>query len=576
MELRKYQKEAVEASISNYIQGTNRQLYVLPCGAGKTVIFVSIIKRYFDIVGSAKVVIVCHRDYLLEQAFDKLERLYPELSKGFHDWTKDICLTTPIKAKNNRKLMENVDICILDESHHSTAPTYLNFLSPYFLKSKKKLLIGVTATPRRLDKQGLNKIFQKIVYQKSVGWMIEHGYQVHLIAKRINIGAPLRGVYTHAAGDFSPGASYAVLKDPPITRKIVELYKKYLTDKKTIIFASNITHGDLLQRAFTKNEIECLMVSSKVTKEVRADRLTKFRLGEIKLMINVQILTEGYDDPSVEAVIVARLTASESLYTQMVGRAMRPHPGKKYGYIIDITDNDHKLLTSSDIDGLGLMKCDHCNKYCNDLHPEKQVGICSICKKYFCNSHGSLHHKECMDCRTLQRCDTCWTETYQHGFCKYCREFFCSKHGNLKNEVCYKCIPPREQKRKEKKPLKKSERLHLFTSLNWEVNHGNYYYYTDKIKLSVFKKEERYRIRINNKVSKDAYCLEYAMELLERFLIERDMKDKLVLVRKATYAQKCFLLKNGYNKDIKKVTFNEARSFIIQFNSMEGKRRKEK
>ena len=235
--------------------------------------------------------------------------------------------------------------------HHAPAPSYrkiLDYLHP-------ELLLGLTATPYRTDKTSLEGTFDRIVYSYGIQEGIQDGYLVDIRAFRIQGQADLDAVHT-TAGDFNAGELSNALNTEPRNRLIVEAYQHHAADTKTIAFTAGVQHAYDLAEAFRSAHIAAEAVDGKTQPDERRAILARFKSGEIQILVNAMLYTEGFDEPTVQTIILARPTKSLSLFTQMVGRGTRPSPdtGKTHMILLDIADNTrrHKLITVKDLIGM--------------------------------------------------------------------------------------------------------------------------------------------------------------------------------------------------------------------------------
>lgn len=364
MELRDYQTQAVKASLKFYNNKITRQLICLPTGVGKTVIFANILKEF-----NQKGLVLAHRLELIEQAKDKIQQWNPDskvsiFGKEEIDDAQIVISTIQLASKPNhiQKLINyDPSILIIDEAHHAIASTYREVINSLGFNSKNKLLVGVTATSQRSDKSGLDKIFQAIIYEKNIPQMIGLGYLCEL-----------RGFIVRTGVDLSVAEKKnEILKNKNIISEdiqkelfdldklgkqintkarndlVLKTYQEKCADrKKTIIFCVDIQHAKKLANLFSENEIPSSHIDCKMKLEDRKKVLLDFKEGRIKVLSNFGILTEGFDEPEIDCVMVARPITSKLVYTQMVGRGTRIHPNKDHCLVIDFTDNTkHKLMT---------------------------------------------------------------------------------------------------------------------------------------------------------------------------------------------------------------------------------------
>lgn len=353
IKLRPYQEQAMNAVIAKKNTGTVKQLVELPTGSGKTVVFCELIKRHFP---DKNVLILAHRDELIEQAKEKLEMVFGNAENiavftgSKKELGKQITVASVQTIKNylneNTFMPEHFDLIICDEAHHATAETYLKVFD-YF---KKALLIGFTATPKRQDERKLGNLFEEIVFRKSISEMIQEGWLCKPVAISINTNIDISNI-TSTAGDFNQKQLEENLNNEIRNNAIIDTYKKLCPDEKAIVFCINKKHSQVVASSFIKAGISASFIDADTPRDSRKQILKDFSKGKIKVLCNCAVLTEGFDEPSIKAVFLARPTKSESLYTQMLGRGLRLHPDKDFCKVIDIVDatGKHKLKTADSI-----------------------------------------------------------------------------------------------------------------------------------------------------------------------------------------------------------------------------------
>lgn len=339
--LRPYQTEALEAVLSSEAKGINKQLIVLPTGAGKTVIFshLPIIRKE-----STPMLVIAHRAELLHQAKNKIQQMNPDLiveieqAENIAGKVDVVVASVPTMGRANSDRIEKFPkdyfkTIIIDEAHHAAAPTYRRIVD-YF---QPNLILGVTATPQRSDSTRLIDVFQEIVYYKTIEDLIKQGWLTRLVGYRIKTETDLTEIEV-SDGDFVQSQLQDAVNNPNRNASIVAAYQQICQERKTLVFAAGVQHAKDLALSFTKNSIVTEVILGETPDEERSTILQKFRNNEIKVLINVGVLTEGFDEPSVQAIILARPTKSTLLYTQVVGRGTRLDEGKDNCLIIDISD----------------------------------------------------------------------------------------------------------------------------------------------------------------------------------------------------------------------------------------------
>src|SRR5437879_4287236 len=352
--LRDYQREALRAVRDAYIAGKRRVIVSLPTGTGKTVVF-----AHFPRVLNMKkrLLVLAHREELLLQARDKFRSIEPELKAeieqaGTHAAAdaKVVIASVPTLARNAARLSrlqpDQFSIVVVDEAHHAVAPSYRRIFDHFglFESGASRYLIGFTATPRRGDKQGLGEVFQEVCYARDIREMIADRYLCPIIGWRVNTDLSLDDVKLRH-GDFIESQLARVVNTPLRNNLLVKAYRDFAPGRRAIVFCVDVAHAKDVHRVFAEAGIRAATVWGALSRDQRRSTLAAFSAGEIDVVTNCNVLTEGFDEPRVDCVIMAPPTKSKLLYAQMLGRGTRLHPGKKDLVVIDVADNSrtHQL-----------------------------------------------------------------------------------------------------------------------------------------------------------------------------------------------------------------------------------------
>ena len=355
MLLRPYQREALIRVREAYKAGKRRVLVSLTTGTGKTVVF-----AHFP--GTLKMrkrlLVLAHREELLVQAQDKFRSVDPQLKVEIEqagarasDDAQVVVASVPTLARNHgarlsRLQPNDFSIVVVDEAHHAVAPTYRRIFDHFglFEAATPRLLIGFTATPRRGDHQGLGEVFEEVCYARDLREMIVGGYLAPISGWRVDTDVSLDGV-TVRHGDFVESQLADVVNTPMRNDMLVKAYRDLARGRRTIVFCVNVAHAQAAQRVFAEAGVRAAAVWGMLPKDERRATLARFSEGELDVVTNCNLLTEGFDEPRVDCVIMARPTRSKLLYAQMVGRGTRLHPDKTDLLVVDIADNSrtHQL-----------------------------------------------------------------------------------------------------------------------------------------------------------------------------------------------------------------------------------------
>jgi len=320
-ELFPHQQEAVTKVREAFKSGYKKICLQAPTGMGKTVIATHIIQG--ALAKGNKVLFLVHLKELIEQtakAQTEAGLQYGYISAEY-PFTKNKQLylaSTQTLGRRLTKLNIPFDLIIYDECHHSMAKTNLEILEHY----KNTPMIGLTATPERLDGKGLDAIFDKLVTSISVAELIKLGYLCKFDYYAPKSGINFEAVHT-LAGDYNPKELGEEIDKTTIFGKAVEHYKKYIDGEPAICFCLNIKHSIKVTNEFKAAGIPAAHIDSKIPKSERAKIVNSFRRGEIKVLSNVNLITEGFDVPACKGIFLLRPTKSLTLFLQMVGRGLR-------------------------------------------------------------------------------------------------------------------------------------------------------------------------------------------------------------------------------------------------------------
>lgn len=340
MELRPYQKKAVEAVEAEFAKNIRSTLIVLATGCGKTIIFSTLAAR--EVRRGGRVLILAHRGELLEQAIDKLHKatgIRAGLEKA--EVTSDTDIDTPpytvvvgsVQSMKSPKRLarfsrNEFSMVIVDECHHALTDTYRAVVD-YFSSAK---LLGVTATPDRGDLRDLSEVFQTISFEYSIVEAIRDGYLSPIHAQTVPLKIDLRGV-AKQAGDYQVSGLGAALV--PYLHQICREIRERCRDRKTIVFTPLISISREMVEIFKQEGISEVREVNGESYD-RAETLEWFaKAPKGCVLCNSMLLTEGYDEPSVDCIVVLRATKVRALYVQMVGRGTRLCDGKKNLLLLD-------------------------------------------------------------------------------------------------------------------------------------------------------------------------------------------------------------------------------------------------
>ena len=334
MELRPYQQQAKDAIFSEWKNGIKKTLLVLPTGCGKTIVFAKVAEEC--VKGGSRVLILAHRGELLDQAADKIGK-----STGLGCATEkaeQTCLGSwfrivvgSVQSMMREKRLNQFpndyfNTIIIDEAHHCISDSYQKVLR-HFPDAE---VLGVTATPDRGDMQNLGTVFESLAYEYTLPKAIKEGYLSPIKAVTIPLKIDMSAVGVQA-GDFKSGDIATALD--PYLESIAEEMEKYCSNKKTVVFLPLVKTSQKFRDILNNHGFKAAEVNG--DSKDRAEILEAFDKDQYNVLCNSMLLTEGWDCPSVDCIVVLRPTKVRSLYCQMVGRGTRLSPE---------TNKDHLLL----------------------------------------------------------------------------------------------------------------------------------------------------------------------------------------------------------------------------------------
>lgn len=349
-ELRPYQQQARDRIHAEWDTGHTRTLLVLPTGTGKTIVFASVAAD--QVRAGDRVLILAHRGELLEQAADKLQRstgLVSAVEKAestcLDSWFRVVVgsvQTLQRTARLERFPQDYFGTIIIDEAHHAITDGYRRILD-YFSGAK---VLGVTATPDRGDMRNLGEVFDSLAFEYKLTDAIKEGYLCKIMAQTIPLQLDITSV-TMSGGDYAVGDLGTAL-DPYLEQIAAEMARR-CKSRKTVVFLPLIKTSQKFRDLLNTHGFRAAEVNGQ--SDDRRQVLADFDAGKYNVLCNSMLLTEGWDCPSVDCVVVLRPTKVRSLYSQMVGRGTRLSPGKTDLLLLDflwMTDK-HELCRPADL-----------------------------------------------------------------------------------------------------------------------------------------------------------------------------------------------------------------------------------
>jgi superfamily II DNA or RNA helicase len=358
--LRPYQLEAIAAIRAQLAQGRRRLLVALPTGTGKTIVFAALPQA---LALPGRWLVLAHREELLDQAAAKLEASNPSLSVAVEQAGRRangagvVVASVPTLQRARLEALQPQDFAgvICDEAHHSVATSYRAIFDHFGLLEPgcPRPLLGFTATPTRGDQIGLSAVYEAIAYEATLRKMIGAGFLVPICGQRIETSCDLSEVKVRG-GEFVTSELAEAVDTDERNGLIVKAYRDHAAGRRAIAFCADVEHATNLAQAFTAAGLRADSVSGLTPQDERHSKLRRFHAGELDVLSNCNVLTEGFDEPQVDCILMARPTKSSLLYTQMVGRGTRLAPGKSDLLVLDFADNSarHSLLSTASLFGL--------------------------------------------------------------------------------------------------------------------------------------------------------------------------------------------------------------------------------
>jgi DNA repair protein RadD len=340
MRLRPRQKTFVERSIAALATRGNT-LGIAPTGAGKTVMLSAVTG---EMIGDskAKACVLAHRDELTEQNRAKFARVNPGITTSVVDasgksWDGQVtfAMVPTLARPANLAAMPKLDLLVIDEAHHAVAASYRRIVDAVRDANPDARLFGVTATPNRGDRKGLREVFDNVADQVRLGELIASG---HLVPPRtfvIDVGVreELKAV-RKALSDFDMTEVASIMDRAPVTEEVIRHWKEKAGERQTVVFCSTVEHASNVTEAFSAAGVAAALIQGDLAADTRRAILDAYAAGRIRVVVNVAVLTEGWDHPPTSCVILLRPSSYKSTMIQMVGRGLRTVDPEEYPGVV--------------------------------------------------------------------------------------------------------------------------------------------------------------------------------------------------------------------------------------------------
>lgn len=355
-QLRPYQAEAVDAVIRQWGANTRRTAVVLPTGTGKSTVIGKLAAESANM--GLRVAMLAHRGELLDQMADTVPQVDPSLSRpgivradeNDHDHQIVAASFQTLAQSHRHAALGRRDVILVDETHHVTADSYRRVVEDF---GADAFMCGFTATLRREDGKALRDLIQSIAYEKNLRWAIGEKYLVKPKGLTVKIPDLDLGKVKTTAGDFQNRDLAEVMESE--TPEVVKAILKHCwgdAGYHPIVFAASVMAAHDIAESLTAAGMRAEAVTGEMSYADRQPVYDRYRRRETHALVTVMVLTEGADFPMCDAVVIARPTQSQNLYSQMVGRALRLAPGKDHALVVDLVGTSRvlKLVTVSNLD----------------------------------------------------------------------------------------------------------------------------------------------------------------------------------------------------------------------------------
>ena len=444
MLLRSYQEVAINDA-ADALDKHGNTLVVAPTGAGKTIMLSALVGKRRGV--SKDVLILQHRDELVSQNSTKFQRVNPELSASYvnasqKDWGGDavFAMVQTLSRHNNLEQMPKVDLIVVDEAHHTVADTYQRIINAAKKANEGVQVVGFTATPNRGDKKGLRDVFTNCSHQIEIATLIREGFLVPPKTFVVDVGVQdeLRDV-RKTASDFDMADVEKIMNRRAINKRVVEEWLDKAGDRKTIVFCSTIRHAEDVCEEFVKQGVIAHVVTGNTPSDEREEILHDLAHGETQVVVNVAVLTEGFDAPPVSCVVLTRPCSYKSTMVQMIGRGLRTVDQEEFPGIVKtdciVMDFGTSVLTHGslddavDLDGAGDTTAgDAPEKVCPECESIVPLGVreCPFCGHMFEGADSDpLDSFEMTEVDLMERSPFRWVDLFGNGVCLAATGFNC-------------------------------------------------------------------------------------------------------------------------------------------------------
>ena len=377
-------------------------LVVAPTGAGKTIMLSALVGERHK--KGKRIIVIQHRDELVKQNKDKFERVNPYITTSIVNgtvkhWDGDAVFSMIQTMSRDRNLRDRplFDMVVIDEGHHAAAPTYTKVIEAVREDNDKAEIVGFTATPNRGDGKGLRSVFNNCAHQIELATLIREGFLVRPKSYVIDLGVGDQlDKVTKRGKEYDMQEVASIMDRQVINNRIVDEWKEKAGGRKTVVFCSTVAHAAHVCDAFVTAGIKSNYVTGETDKDERAAMLYDLEFGDTQVIVNVAVLTEGFDAPPVSCIVLTRPCSQKGTMVQMIGRGLRILDPELYPNIIKtdciVMDFGTSIIThggldeSANLDGVDKsIGGDAPTKVCPDCGSEVSANtrVCPICEHEF-------------------------------------------------------------------------------------------------------------------------------------------------------------------------------------------------
>jgi DNA repair protein RadD len=353
LQLRPYQRAAIDAIYAYYEKYSGNALITIPTAGGKSLVAAAFIQEVLAQWPDQRIIILTHVRELISQNFAELNRLWPEAPAGIYsaglnrrDSQARILFAGIQSVHRKAYVIQRADLVLVDEAHlipGKANTTYRRFLDDLTRINPQLKIIGLTATPYRLDSGmlhvGPDALFDDIAFEVSVRELIDQGYLAPLISKQTSTRLDVSGVGTRG-GEFVAGQLEAAVDQDPITQSAIDEVVAYGRDRRSwLLFCAGVDHAQHVYDAVRSRGVSCATIFGHTPKAERDRIIAAFKSGKIRALASMGVLTTGFNAPAVDLIAMLRPTKSTGLYVQMAGRGTRLAPDKENCLVLDSAGN---------------------------------------------------------------------------------------------------------------------------------------------------------------------------------------------------------------------------------------------